>query len=115
MRSILAIATLALFAAPAVASDIPASQDAGTVHRLSAAEVEALKEAAADRNRSTADALEVNDRTAPQVHGEVGFAVGTGGYTSVFGTAVVPLGSDAVAAISFERAQFNDRRFRARR
>lgn len=116
MAKVFIFIPLALFAAPAVASDLATSQETGTVHRLSAAEVEALKEAAADRvNRNTVDGLEVNDRSAPQVHGEVGFAVGTGGYTSVFGTAVVPLGSDAVAAISFERAQFNDRRFRARR
>lgn len=115
MRRTLTFLPLLLMAAPAVASDLDPAQDTGTVHRLSAAEVEALKEAAANRNRNTVDGLEVNDRGSPQVHGEVGFAVGTGGYTSVFGTAVVPLGNDAVAAISIERAQFDTKRFRSRR
>lgn len=115
MRPAIAFIALALTAAPAAASEIATSPEAGTVHRLTAAEVEALKEAAADRNRNAVDGLEINDRSSPQVHGEVGFAVGTGGYTSVFGTAVVPLGDNGAAAISFERAQINDRRYRARR
>ena len=102
---------------PASASEVEQSE-AGTIHRLSPKDAEAVKEAAAERNRNIRPAvgdLEVNDRSSPQVHGEVGFAVGTGGYTSIFGTAVMPLGDDAVAAISFERTDFGNRRYRYRR
>ena len=39
---------------------------------------------------------------ARPVHGEMGFSVGTGGYRSAFGTAIVPLGNEGVASFSFE-------------
>jgi hypothetical protein len=84
---------------------------AGTVHRLSPAEVEAVQNAAADRN---INAPSLDDRAVPdgRIHGEIGFGIGTGGYTSVFGTAFIPLGDDGFAALSFERSDFGRRRFR---
>jgi hypothetical protein len=36
----------------------------------------------------------------PPIHGEVGISVGTGGYRSAYGTAVVPLTGDGVAILS---------------
>ena len=41
-----------------------------------------------------------DDRLPPPIHGEVGISVGTGGYRSAFGTAVVPLTGDGVAILS---------------
>ncbi|MGH6780613.1 MAG: hypothetical protein ACREB5_00710 [Sphingomonadaceae bacterium] len=38
----------------------------------------------------------------PQVHGEVGFMIGTGGMRGAYGTADVPLGSNFDATVSFE-------------
>lgn len=84
---------------------------AETVHRLSPTEAEAVQEAAASRN---INAPSLDDRAAPdgRIHGEIGFGIGTGGYNSIFGTAVVPLGDDGFAALSFERSNFGRRPFR---
>ena len=110
------IAALALVAAstPARASSIDeraGTSDAGTVHRLSSEEAEAVKDAAAKRN---INAPSLDDDLAPgrRIHGEIGFGIGTGGYNSVFGTAIVPLGDQGFAALSFERSDFGRRRFR---
>lgn len=88
-----------------------ASSPAGVVHRLSLEDAEAIQEAAAKRN---IDRMAMDDRDVPdrKIHGEIGFGAGTGGYTSVFGTAIVPLGDNGIAAFSFERSNFGSRRFR---
>nr|WP_089217901.1 hypothetical protein [Sphingomonas laterariae] len=39
---------------------------------------------------------------ARQVHGEMGFMIGTGGMRGAYGTAAVPLGENADATVSFE-------------
>lgn len=78
-----------------------------TVVSLTPEQVEAAKEAAAERNMRAASGIDngiVSDR---RVHGEAGFAIGTGGYRSVFGTAVMPLGQDGALALSFENTQAN--------
>ena len=84
---------------------------AGTVHRLSPAEVEAVQDAAADRN---INAPSLDNRPVPdgRIHGEIGFGIGTGGYNTIFGTALIPLGDDGFAALSFERSDFGRRPFR---
>jgi hypothetical protein len=81
-------------------------------HRLSEAEIQkVLDEAAAKRHAQDAGYTQYSDQIAPStnvdrpvrpIRGEMGFAVGTGGYRSAFGTAVVPIGSQGTAAISFE-------------
>lgn len=85
--------------------------------RLTPAQVEAvLADAAAKRAGShrqiPVDAAPGEDSPAPapQVHGEVGFAVGTGGYREAYGTAVYPL-QDGVVAISFDFADWGRRRW----
>jgi hypothetical protein len=84
---------------------------AGTVHRLSPEDAEAVRDAAANRN---INAPPLDDHPVPdgRIHGEIGFGIGTGGYSSVFGTAYVPLGDDGFAAFSFERSNFGRRRYR---
>jgi hypothetical protein len=67
-------------------------------HRLSPDEIEMVLDDAA-RKREPAQSFD--DSLPPPIHGEIGFTVGTGGYRSAYGTAVVPLGGDGVAIVSF--------------
>jgi hypothetical protein len=80
-------------------------------HRLSEAEMEAILDDAAAKREAAEDALPVPKR---RVHGEVGFAVGTGGFRSIYGTSAVPLGEDGFAIISFENTDWSDRRGKRR-
>jgi hypothetical protein len=76
-----------------------------SVQRLTDAQVEQiLAEAAA--KREAAEAAEGAPK--PAIHGEVGVEVGTGGHRAAFGTAVVPLGSESVATVSFLTATSRD-------
>jgi hypothetical protein len=80
--------------------------DAGTVIALSPAQVEAAKEAGAARHaRDAALGLDPapHDRA---IHGEVGFAIGTGGYSAIYGTAIAPLGDKGVIALSIADQRF---------
>ena len=47
-----------------------------------------------------------DDALPPPIHGEIGFSIGTGGYRSAFGTAVVPLPGDGAAIFSFGTDRF---------
>ncbi len=95
------------FAAPESPAPLPSEI------RLSDAEKEkVLEEAAAIRHERTA--VQSVDETfageaGRQVHGEVGFEVGTGGYRSAYGTAIVPLEDDGVAIISLGSTDFGSR------
>lgn len=94
------------------------SDDLTQVRRLSPEEKErilnASSEAAADRALDSALGGGINMRDAPKVHGEVGVSVGTGG-VGAFGTALVPLGENGVAILSFEDFRWNEgRRYRRR-
>ena len=91
---------LMLIAAPTVAL-------ADTI-TLTPEQAEAAKEAGATQNaRDATLGLEPGrDRT---VHGEMGVAIGTGGYRSMYGTAIVPLGESATLGLSFANEQFNNR------
>ena len=80
-------------------------------HRLSADQVEKILDDAA-RKRELAEMS--SEGTGPAIHGEVGFSVGTGGYRSAFGTAVVPLPGDGVAILSLGTENFGHIRYRER-
>jgi len=118
MRLTDAIVVLAFVTAPglAAAQDLAAGDPPAPApeHRLSPEQVEAiLAEAAAKREAvERQPALDEAKAPAPQVHGEVGFTVGTGGYREAFGTAVYPLGEDGVAVISLDLVNWGNRRFR---
>lgn len=92
------------FASPALAIDPveadPAASEiaAPTVHRLSDEEVDRILAEAAERD-------EVAEGPERKIHGEFGVAIGTGGYRSAYGTAIVPLGKGSVAAFSFESSR----------
>ena len=94
-------AIVALAAAPATA---------GTIVSLSPAQVEAAKEAGAAHNARDA-ALGVEPVQDRAIHGEVGFAIGTGGYRAVEGTMVAPLGDNGVVALSFASEQYSAGRY----
>ena len=97
---------------------LPVPALAADERRLSPAEVEQVLEKAAQKR----DAPTVSDpaavlekRPARPVEGEMGVAIGTGGYREVFGTAVVPLGEQGTAVISFDSSQSNRGGWRRRR
>ncbi|WP_293884385.1 hypothetical protein [Sphingomonas sp.] len=81
---------------------------------LTPEQAERAKEAGAARNAQDA-ALGLEPGRDKSIHGEMGVAIGTGGYRSMYGTAIVPLGDSATLGLSFEREQFNDRYGRYRR
>ncbi|MEO6112925.1 MAG: hypothetical protein ABIP07_00550, partial [Sphingomicrobium sp.] len=86
------IAALILAMAVPAATPAPA---APAEHRLSETEIEkVLAEAARKRE---AQALTAS-KTGPDIHGEIGVSIGTGGYRSVHGTAVVELPDDGFAS-----------------
>lgn len=120
MRSIatcVAAASL-MWSASALAQDgaapsIPSSSDE---RRLTPEQVEkVLAEAAAKREKAARPSLvelgEEDAPAAPQVHGEVGFGIGTGGYREAYGSAIYGLGKDASAAISLDFVDWGKRRF----
>ena len=100
-----------LILAALLAASSAAAQTTPEVYRLSPAEAERAKaEAAAAPRPLFDDSLPLMSRDN-KIHGEVGVGIGTGGYSSVFGTAVVPLGDDATAVLSFQQSRLNGGRF----
>ncbi len=102
------ILSAALFLAPTLAA-------AETVTRWTPKRIEAAKEAAAARNMKADTGVVDGSTSDRRIHGEMGVAVGTGGYRSVFGAADLPLGQDGHFAFSFENSQFNQGRADRRR
>jgi hypothetical protein len=81
-------------------------------HRLSPAEIETVLNDAARKRESTEPSEE---RLPPPIQGEIGFSIGTGGYRSAYGTAVVPLPGDGVAILSLGTDRFDSGRETHRR
>lgn len=94
------------FAVLILAMAVPAATPAPAApaeHRLSEAEIEkVLAEAARKREAQALTATWIG----PETHGVVGFSIGTGGYRSVHGTAVIELPDDGFASFSFETSDF---------
>ena len=65
--------------------------------------------------RVDASLLQARSGGDGKIHGEVGMMVGTRNTRGVYGSAVIPLGRDAVAAISFDHYQTDPGKFRWRR
>jgi hypothetical protein len=102
----LMLGTSAAYAAP----DAPAE----TVIRLTPAQIAAIEDAKIARESASPVHVDADPLKPPrEIHGEVGFGIGTRGYSEIFGTVVTPLGDDGVAAFSFSRQ--TDGRRRARR
>ena len=92
----LILPTTAHALAPEAAAPVPPLP---SEHRLSDAEVDLVLDAAAGK-RELSERL--GDQPGRQVHGEVGVSIGTGGYRSAFGTAVVPIAGEGAAILSFD-------------
>ncbi|MCL6699158.1 hypothetical protein LZ496_10250 [Sphingomonas sp. NSE70-1] len=112
------IAAIALAAAQSAADPAPPASE----HRLTPERIETvLAEAAAKRQASeqrAATTMEIADLEPlppPQLHGEFGISAGTGGYREIFGTGVYPMGTDGVAAFSFDFVDFGNRSYRRNR
>lgn len=107
------LAAAAALMAPSVALAQASPTDE---RRLSPEQVESiLADAAAKRAASVkpvSDLDEADPPPPPQIHGEIGFGIGTGGYREAFGTAVYPIGENGAAAISFNFVDWDRRRYR---
>lgn len=103
---------LALFAALILAPTLAAAE---TVTQWTPDQIEAAKEAAAVRNMKAENQIANSITRDRGIHGEMGVAVGTGGYTSIYGTAVMPLGQNGALALSFENTQNDPYRYYRRR
>ncbi len=101
-------APTALHAQAETPADNPAS---GVVFRLTPEQIAAIE----NRNIQSAPLSELDTSDTlitPQrkIHGEVGFGIGTGGYSEIFGTVIAPLGNTGYLAFSL--SQQNGDRFR---
>lgn len=109
------IAAIALAAAQSAADAAPLASE----HRLSPeqietvlAEAEAKRKASESRAATAIDVADLEPLPPPQLHGEFGIGMGTGGYREIFGTGVYPLGTDGVAAISFDFVDLGNHGYR---
>lgn len=108
---LIGIAAAVLLPATAIAADAP-RVPIGDEHRLSDAEVRQVLDAAAVKREAQPAAKPASQAKASKppprpIEGEMGVAIGTGGYREAFGTAVVPIGQDGVAIISFDTVESN--------
>ena len=60
------------------------------------------REAAIEAGATAARDLPLNGASDRRVHGEMGVEIGTGGERAMYGTAIVPIGQNGTAAVSFE-------------
>jgi hypothetical protein len=112
------IATIAIAAAQIAGEAAPATSE----HRLTPEQIEAVladvaakREAAEKRAVTIAEIPELEPLRPPQIHGEFGIGMGTGGYREIFGTGIYPMGTDGVAAVSFDFVDFGNRSYRRNR
>ena len=96
---------------------IPFVEGDGTGPDIWAASQKVLDAAALKHQAQPATAPVAEDLKPPPrpIEGEMGVAIGTGGYREAFGTAVVPLGQDGVAIVSFDTVESNRGRSHRRR
>jgi hypothetical protein len=97
----------------ASAADASPDAPAETVIRLTPAQIAAIEDAKIARENAPPVLVETDPLKPPrEIHGEVGFGIGTRGYSEIFGTVVTPLGDDGAAAFSFSRQTEGRRRKR---
>ena len=101
----LSAAVLCLSAGPAYAQETDA--ETGTVYRLSPEEIAEVQDPERQRNEE----LELAERQLRQrsVSGEIGFGIGTGGFRSIFGSVIVPIGRTGFLALAIENVDYGDR------
>lgn len=110
-RCRIALLAGALLVPQSIAAAEEPAPTASAERRLSPEQVEKILDEAA-RKREKAPLISDQAEPAPEqpspipIHGEVGFSIGTGGYRSAYGTAVVGLPGDGVAVMSFGTGRF---------
>ena len=112
-HGLIVIAAL-LLPTPALAQAGEPAPSPSSERRLSPEQIEAVLAEAAKKREAAAvkvDPHAIVPAPRPQVHGEVGFSIGTGGHREAFGTAFYPLGDEGVAAISLDYIDLGRRRF----
>jgi hypothetical protein len=96
-----ALPLLAAITMPCLAQSTDAQPTSSGIVSLTPEQREAALEAGAARGAADL-AGGTGDR---RVHGEMGVEVGTGGERAIYGTAVVPIGQNGVAAFSYEQGR----------
>lgn len=95
---------------------VPASS--ASERRLTPQQVDKVLADAAKRDKEipvrTATIADEAPPCPTRPHGEMGVGVGTGGYSSVYGTTVIPVGCRGAVAISIESSNFGSGRYRRR-
>lgn len=84
----------------AAATLVPLAAQAETI-RLSPEQAEAAIESGATRGQKPLAALPDLPGADRGIHGEVGVAIGTGGYRSVYGVAALPLGDTGALVLGY--------------
>ena len=110
----LTLASAFLASVSANAAD-PSPVATGSERRLSPEQVQQVLDEAARRREgagSLADPSTAENAAVPiPIHGEVGFSIGTGGYRSAYGTAVVGLPGQGTAMLSIGTDRLPDDHF----
>ena len=105
LTALLMLGTSTAYAAP----DAPTE----TIIRLTPVQITAIEDAKIARENASTVLVDTDPLKPPrEIHGEVGFGIGTRGYSEIFGTVVTPLGDDSAAAFSFARQTYGRRRAR---
>lgn len=110
----LGITTLVLLAAPAVAHAQAAAVDNVRTYALTPEQKAAIL-ANGSESRVDDSLLQARNGGDGRIHGEMGMTVGTNNTRGIYGNAVIPLGKDAVAAISVGHYQSDLGKYRWRR
>ena len=107
------IAAIALAAQSAADAAPPASEHRLTPEQIETvlADAEAKRKASESRAVTSIEIADLEPLPRPQLHGEFGVGMGTGGYREIFGTGVYPMGSDGVAAFSFDFVDLGNRSY----
>ena len=105
-------AVLSTLSAVYAQAETPAADPAGgVVFRLTPEQIAAIENRKVHRAPfSVLDASDASIIPQRKIHGEVGFGIGTGGYSEIFGTMIAPLGDTGYLALSL--SQQNGDRFR---
>jgi hypothetical protein len=114
LRLGLIVLAVSLMPAQATAQAAAPAESLAAERRLSPEQIEAVlveasRKRQAEERRIGPQAGELAPK--PQLHGELGVSVGTGGYREAFGTIIHPLGDDGVAAISLDFVDWGKRRY----
>ena len=115
-RAALAVLTASLLAAPAMAQTTtpaadPAAPVATTDRSATDAQIRAWINDAPPPTIADPRDVVVDKPSQPQIHGEAGITIGSGGYRSVYGVAVMPLGDSATLGVAASDTSFGKTRW----